>query len=565
MLIEELQCEISRASRKPVVLTNYDATACYDRIIPNLGMLASQKYGVAPSVTTMNATTLHNAEYKVRTELGLAPKGYSHQQDFPIYGTGQGSANSPAIWCFLSSTLFDCYDQVVRPACYASPTGDTVVSLGMLGFVDDCNGQSNLFDADGSSATVHKIVENTRKNAQHWNNLLAASGGALELSKCSCHILQWVFTISGAPLLVPRHTTLQSDLTVREGTTKEDHTLQLLSAYDAHKTLGHYKAPAGMEQEQFLQLKKKSDDLTKFLWTCPWTRKEAWTFYYACYLPSVGYPLSCSSLSRRQLDTIQRKAMSIMVARCGYNRNTKKAILYGPLELGGANFRPLYIQQGVGQAMNFIKHWRLNSTAGKLLRIALDWFQMQAGVSYVILEKVSPVLPHLESKWIASLRQFLADHDMYFQLRGVTLPQPQRKYDVLLMDVILDSKRFTPREIRCLKYCRLFLAAQTVSDISLINGKALDSSKLQGEFSSTSSCPRGFQIYQQRPSEAEWSLWRRMCRMLLCHPDGTLFESLAEWIVPSQDQRNQHMAYIDRDYSLHEDTTLWVRIGVEYV
>ena len=115
VLIEELQCEISRATRKPVVLTNYYATACYDRIIPNIGMLASQKYGVPPMVTKMNATTLYQAEYKVRTELGLAPTGYRHEPDHPIYGTGQGSANSPAIWCFLSSTLFDCYDQVVAP------------------------------------------------------------------------------------------------------------------------------------------------------------------------------------------------------------------------------------------------------------------------------------------------------------------------------------------------------------------------------------------------------------------------------------------------------------------
>ncbi len=38
VFIEELQCEISRATRKPVVLTNYDATACYDQIVPNLGM-----------------------------------------------------------------------------------------------------------------------------------------------------------------------------------------------------------------------------------------------------------------------------------------------------------------------------------------------------------------------------------------------------------------------------------------------------------------------------------------------------------------------------------------------
>lgn len=55
VFIEELQLEISRATRKPVTFTNYDATACYDRIIPNLGMTVSRKFRVPASVTQMNA------------------------------------------------------------------------------------------------------------------------------------------------------------------------------------------------------------------------------------------------------------------------------------------------------------------------------------------------------------------------------------------------------------------------------------------------------------------------------------------------------------------------------
>jgi hypothetical protein len=41
VLAEELQYEISRATRRSVLLTNYDAASCYDRIIPNLAALAS--------------------------------------------------------------------------------------------------------------------------------------------------------------------------------------------------------------------------------------------------------------------------------------------------------------------------------------------------------------------------------------------------------------------------------------------------------------------------------------------------------------------------------------------
>ncbi|KAI2501781.1 hypothetical protein MHU86_12701 [Fragilaria crotonensis] len=46
VFLEELQLEMSRITRKTMILTNYDATACYDRIIPNLAMLASRRFGV---------------------------------------------------------------------------------------------------------------------------------------------------------------------------------------------------------------------------------------------------------------------------------------------------------------------------------------------------------------------------------------------------------------------------------------------------------------------------------------------------------------------------------------
>ena len=103
-----MQCEISRATRKPLVLvTNYDASSCYDRIVPNIGMIVSQKYGVPASVTKATAETLRLAQYKVRTELGIAETGYSHTEDCPIYGTGQGSTFSGQTWTFLSSTTID--------------------------------------------------------------------------------------------------------------------------------------------------------------------------------------------------------------------------------------------------------------------------------------------------------------------------------------------------------------------------------------------------------------------------------------------------------------------------
>ena len=136
---------------------------------------------------------LQNAEYKLRTDLGISETGYQHQDDNPIYGTGQGSGNLPMVWCFISSILFDSYSQRSHGAIYETPDKQLRTHIHMLGYVDDSNGQTNEFlsDTQPDPTTLAAIMQ---RDAQAWSDLLWASGSALELSKCSNQTLH--YTIS---------------------------------------------------------------------------------------------------------------------------------------------------------------------------------------------------------------------------------------------------------------------------------------------------------------------------------------------------------------------------------
>ena len=544
VMIEELQLEISRLTRRMFLQTNYDATACYDRIIPNLAMLASRRFGVAKEVTESNVSTLQKAKYHVRTELGLSDSHYSHSLEWPIYGTGQGSGNSPMIWCFLSSLLFDCYDLRSHPADYCNPDWSNKTRVSMIGFVDDSNGQVNSFFNDDSSVTLNALIQKARSNVTTWSDLLQATGGALELSKCSYHVAFWKFSIQGAPVL----SNISHEITplqILDSHTGNAQTLEYLPPSVAHKTLGHYKEPMGLQKMQFRQLKAKSDDITAFLWSNHFTREEAWTFYRSCYIPAVTYPLASSFLTQSQLKHIQCKAMAIITAKCGFNRNTKTEVLYGPKELGGADFRHLIVQQGIAQTMYFLRHWRSQSSTGKLLKCTMAWAQLTAGTSYPILERVTDPLPHLEAKWIGSLRNFLATISASIQLDDPCIPAPQREHDHYLMDMIAQSARFTPAEIRKLNYCRLYLQAVTLSDITKPNGWDLDPCLLQGRPSLYSSCTRWHTVNQDRPSEQEWKLWK-LANGLWGDHTGRLFQGLGAWTQPLSKRRFQSFAYTHR-------------------
>jgi hypothetical protein len=163
---------------------------------------------------------------------------------------------------------------------YCAPNRTNHLEIGMIGFVDNFNGQTNQFLADETETTVDEVLVQMQSNSQTWSALLGASGGTLELSKCSYHVLKWVFSAQGDPVLYTDRARY-APITVSDQHTGKTQAIEYLSPYSSHKTLGHYKDPAGTQKEQQRKLQQKSDKAVAFLWKCPLTREESWAFYFS--------------------------------------------------------------------------------------------------------------------------------------------------------------------------------------------------------------------------------------------------------------------------------------------
>ena len=205
----------------------------------------------------------------------------------------------------------------------------------------------------------------------------------------------------------------------------------------------------------------------------------------------------------------------------------------------------------------FVRHWRKTSITCKLLRISVSWFQAQVGVSFSILEQVHSPVPHLGSKWLSSLRSFLKRINAKLRLDTQYLPELQRLHDACIMDVIQSSGIFSNSEICKLNYCRLYLNVVTLSDLTTIHGRQLDMNKLSGNHDLLSSRTYGTAIYQERPSESSWKLWKK-ANALWSRPDGSLIQPLGDWVLPLHKMRQRHPAY-------WFGGRLWVNIQGQYV
>eukprot|EP00980_Cylindrotheca_fusiformis_P016559 scaffold4965_cov87-Cylindrotheca_fusiformis.AAC.1 len=532
---EELKYDLCRLSRKPLVNFDNDAQSCYDRIIPSVASLLGRYHGLHPNITNMHADLLQNATFQVKTSLGVSTESYQHSSQFPIYGTGQGSTNSPIIWSMISSKLFDIHHQQAHGASFCTPDRSICVQESAFGFVDDTTCQTNDFMSE-CPMSVDSLVRTATADAQIWSYLLYISGGLLELPKCSVHIVFQKFYSSGKPYLCkprvipPIHLPDPRDLSPIE-----------ISCHPPdleHKTLGHYKAPAGHLPKQRAALHRAADALATMILRSFLFPAEARMVYFAIFLAKFSYVLPQCYFIPSVLRKIESKAQQTFTAKMGFSRKMSCAIRYGPPSLGGLGLVRLETIQGVGQILNFIKHWRSYSYIGSLLRCTLAWAQINAGVSAPLLMIPSLRLAHFESKFIQSLRNYLAAIDATIEVDTPPFVPPcQRENDVYLMDVATSSADFSVSDLRRLNFCRLFLQAVTASDIVLPtrSGDTIDPLYRHGDANlpispSTTYCP----TTQAKPSKGSWNVWRRFCVLLEQQLAST---PLGNWIVAGTDLR----------------------------
>ena len=180
--LEELQVLIAYMSRTNQIIFHNDATSCYDRIIINLANLLARRFGMSKELCKIHGDTLHHMLYYVATALGISERLYQHLPDSPIFGTGQGSCASPAVWLIICSILFECHQKASHGAEYSTPDKNLKLKLSMAVFVDDTKGQTNDMQSE-EALPSETTLQQSQEVDKVWGDLLHEAGRALEIPK----------------------------------------------------------------------------------------------------------------------------------------------------------------------------------------------------------------------------------------------------------------------------------------------------------------------------------------------------------------------------------------------
>ena len=138
VMLTQLTTDISRLLKVNLARFDNDASACYDRIIVMLGMLAARRCGMPTNVVSTHAEALRLMKYTIKMIHGISEKNYQGTPFECLFGTGQGSGASPSVWLSLVVILMNTIDKLT-PECmyFQSPDGKIKHSRRADAFVDD--------------------------------------------------------------------------------------------------------------------------------------------------------------------------------------------------------------------------------------------------------------------------------------------------------------------------------------------------------------------------------------------------------------------------------------------
>lgn len=153
----------------------------------------------------------------------------------------------------------------------------------MVGFVDDSTGSGNDFQPQVQES-LPTMITRMQSDAQLWNNLLYTTGGKLELSKCSFHLLHFEYLPSGRP--IPVLDKYVNAIHIIDSETKESIPITSKRSFELHKTLGHYKAPVATKPN-VTNLQSKANRLSTLIAASPLSRSGARLAYISVFVPSI--------------------------------------------------------------------------------------------------------------------------------------------------------------------------------------------------------------------------------------------------------------------------------------
>ena len=496
-----LTMDLLRLRRQAGALCSNDAKSCYDRIVHSVAALSMLRQGAPKGAVNSLLLTLQRAKHKIRTGFGVSAKHYGSLRWPPLQGLGQGNGVAPTGWAVISTVLIHMMRTALFGLQITTCLSAVLISFLCYAFVDDTDLVHTGPTVDTPGADILKDMQ---RFVTHWEGGLRATGGALRVDKSYWYLIDfkwknddWQYTsIEDIP----------GNITVRDAD-GQIKILPRLEPHDANETLGIFIAMDGNPKKQVEKLRGKAEEFAEHVRTGFLTREEAWHALNSTIVKTLEYPMEAISLTKDQWDYIMAPILKSVLPRSGIVRTFPRDVLYAPDEFTGMGLMHPYYKQYLKHLELALKETIKPTITANLLTAAMEQLRLESGLPRANGEwHLSDTALCLTPCWIKDLLLFCDDNEITIQDTCADLDYGSTD-DIYLMEAFRESG-FTPKELKILNQCRLFLRVLTLSDICTMDLKRITLDSYNGNPQRRRpQC--GWPRAPPQLSSTHWNLWKK--------------------------------------------------------
>ncbi len=190
-LCKTLFYDITRQARVLAAIASVDASNCYNRIAHAMASMIFQAFGVPTTAIESMLGAIENMKFFLRTGFGDSKTFAGGGISINTQGLCQGSGASPAGWAVISICILRAHGKKGHGAKSLCPITKLQHHLLAILYVDDTDLLHINLTKDKRVEDVHHAI---KENVNSWGNLLIATGGVLQPSKCFYSIILFEWT-----------------------------------------------------------------------------------------------------------------------------------------------------------------------------------------------------------------------------------------------------------------------------------------------------------------------------------------------------------------------------------
>lgn len=476
----QVQWDISRMNNIPLASHLADARANFDRNLSHIVGKALLKRGFPKRVVRYYRDFLNLQIFLIRTGYGISEGTYQRSPDNLIYGDCQGLAWSAINQLVISTVIDNVYHQLSSKFLFSSHDRQLIVESGVNYFVDDRITNSMTMPEEDES----KLFQITQQNEVIQTEQLNCAGGALAPKKCGV----WFLTRRPGDTAIHYKTdhTFPGEMYLRSTGAKEKIKIERLAPNAGQRYLGAVICPT---MNPLSQISALENIISKWSSSINHGRLAADLVLKSTYTnlnKQLEWPLVASDLSFAQADTLTGKIRPVVTRRQRLHSCTARAVVHGPLDLGGLDFYHIYDIQGQAKLSIFKRHMLAEKDdldiLCKLFHISLGdhmlWLGQFTNFFQIPFEKWGFLLA--QRSWLSSLWKYLSYRGLLLDVLHLPSYILPKEKDRFIMNLLLLEGNYDEKTLLIFNRVRMHYNLLSLSDLVLEDGRTIHRGYLKG-------------------------------------------------------------------------------------